>query len=433
MLVYFKAFFLAAVISAVLTPLAIKLAPKIGAMDIPKDGRRMHSRPVPRLGGICIFVGMAVSILVFVRRTEGLVGGSQLAGFLAGAAMIVLLGLVDDLRGMSAKLKLAGQIVCAIVPCIFSVRVFGISNFIQGGYFVFPLWFSVIVTILWIVGITNTINLIDGLDGLAAGVSCISCIAVAYTSYLAGRPETCQLVLAIAGAAFGFLIFNFHPAKIFMGDAGSMLLGYSLATMSLIGVSSTKGTVLFVSLIPLIILALPIFDTAFAIIRRVANHRPIMAADKGHLHHRIMAMGFGQPRTVMALYCISAIMGVAGILWTMRLRLEGLALAIIGITLIAVFLGIDPAELIARLNPEQSPQECEAPSVNNIGSGSSAPGEAVSAGSALAPDEAVSAGSALAPGEAVRVSAALAPDKAGGGSASIAPAAENNAEERIGE
>lgn len=348
MLVYFKAFLLAAIITAALTPLAIKLAPKIGAMDVPRDGRRMHDHPIPRFGGIGIFIGMTVAILVFVRRTEGLVGSSQLAGFLAGAAMMVVLGLIDDLHGMKARTKLAGQIVCAVVPCIFSVRVFGITKFISGGYFVFPLWFSVIVTILWIVGITNTINLIDGLDGLAAGVSCISCIAVAYTSYLAGRPETCQLVLAIAGAAFGFLLFNFHPAKIFMGDAGSMLLGYSLATMSLIGVSSTKGTVLFVSLIPLIILALPIFDTAFAIIRRVANRRPIMSPDKGHLHHRIMAMGFGQARTVTALYCISAIMGVAGIFWTMRMRLEGLVLAIIGATLIGVFLGIDPKELMLR-------------------------------------------------------------------------------------
>ncbi|MDO5441379.1 MAG: MraY family glycosyltransferase [Bacillota bacterium] len=341
---YIKAFVFAAAIVAILTPIAIKIAPKIGAMDIPKDARRMHSKPIPRFGGLGIYLGMTIAILVCVPRIEGILSQRQVLGFLAGGAMIVILGIVDDLKGLPAKVKLIGQIICSAVPCFFSVRFFGITNIFTGGIIVFPAWFSIIITIIWIVGITNTINLIDGLDGLAAGVSCISCIAVAYTAYLAGRPETAQLVLCIAGAAFGFLIFNFNPAKIFMGDAGSMLLGYSLATMSLIGVSSTKGTVLFVSFIPIIILALPIFDTAFAIIRRVANHKPIMAADKGHLHHRIMALGFSQRRAVIALYCITAIMGIAGILWTMRMRLEGLILAVIGATLIGVFLGINPEE-----------------------------------------------------------------------------------------
>ena len=339
---YFGSFFLAAVITAVLTPIAIKIAPKIGAMDIPKDARRMHDHPIPRFGGPGILIGMLVSVIVYVYGSRE-IEASQLLGFLGGAVLISLLGLIDDFKGMSAKTKLLGQIVCAVIPCCFSIRFYAISNFFKlgtGEYFIFPMWLSVIATIFWIVGITNTINLIDGLDGLAAGVSCISCIAVAYTSYLAGRPETCQLVLAIAGAAFGFLIFNFHPAKIFMGDSGSMLLGYCLATMSLIGVSSTKGTVLFVSFIPIIILALPILDTSFAIVRRVANHRPIMSPDKGHIHHRLMAMGFGQRRTVIVLYCISAIMGVAGILWTLHLRPQGILLAFIGCVLVWVFLGI---------------------------------------------------------------------------------------------
>jgi len=358
-----KAFLLAAIVTAALTPIAIKIAPKLGLMDVPKDGRRMHDKPIPRIGGICIFIGMLVAILAFVPRTEGTAGERQVIGFLVGAAMIVLLGIIDDFKSLPAKVKLLGQIICAIVPCFFSVRIFAISNFFSGGYFVFPKWFAVILTVFWIVGITNTINLIDGLDGLAAGVSCISCFAVAYTSYLAGRPETCQLVLAIAGAAFGFLIFNFHPAKVFMGDAGSMLLGYSLATMSLIGVSSTKGTVLFVSFIPLIILALPIFDTSFAILRRVANHKPIMSPDKGHLHHRIMALGFGQARAVLALYCISAIMGVAGILWTLHMRLEAIILAIIGATLIFVFLGIDPLKP-APTHEEPDTEESDTKDIN---------------------------------------------------------------------
>lgn len=342
MIQYFGSFFVAALITAILTPIAIRIAPRIGAMDVPKDERRMHDHPIPRFGGPGIFIGMLLSVLIFVSGHET-VDKSQLAGFLVGAAMIVVLGLIDDLHPMRARTKLLGQIICAIVPCMFSIRIYAISNYLRIGddaYFEFPFVISVIVTIFWIVGITNTINLIDGLDGLAAGVSCISCIAVAYTSYLAKRPETCTLVLAIAGAAFGFLLWNFHPAKIFMGDSGSMLLGYCLATMSLIGVSSTKGTVLFVSIIPLIILALPILDTSFAIVRRVANHRPIMSPDKGHIHHRLMAMGFGQRRTVIVLYCIAAIMGVAGILWTLHLRPQALILALIGCTLVWVFLGI---------------------------------------------------------------------------------------------
>ena len=352
MLDFFKAFILAAVISAILTPISIKIAPKIGAMDVPKDARRMHDKPMPRFGGLGIFIAMLVAILVFVPSTEGQLGDRQVIGFLIGAAVIVITGIIDDLKGLKPLQKLFGQLVASIIPCFYSVRFFAISNIFGEGYIEFPEIISIIITIIWIVGITNTINLIDGLDGLAAGVSIISCLAVAYTSFLAGRPETCELVLAIAGAAFGFLIYNFHPAKIFMGDAGSMLLGYCLATMSLIGISSTKSTVLFVSVIPIIILALPIFDTSFAIIRRVANHKPIMVGDKGHLHHRIMALGIGQRRAVIALYCISAIMGVAGILWTMRMRVQGLILAMIGLTLIWVFLGVDHKE-----NKEESDED----------------------------------------------------------------------------
>ncbi|MCR4804057.1 MAG: undecaprenyl/decaprenyl-phosphate alpha-N-acetylglucosaminyl 1-phosphate transferase, partial [Clostridia bacterium] len=204
----------------------------------------------------------------------------------------------------------------------------------------FPKAIAFLVTVLWIVGITNTINLIDGLDGLAAGITCIACLSVAYTAYVTNREETCTIILALAGATLGFLLWNFYPAKIFMGDAGSMLLGYLLASVSLIGDKPTKGTTLFATIIPILILALPIFDTAFAIVRRMANHRPIMQADKGHLHHRIMAMGFGQRRTVLALYSISAIMGVAGVMWTIHVRLACAVLTATAGMLIFIFLGI---------------------------------------------------------------------------------------------
>ncbi len=333
------AFVIAALVCALATPLAIKVAPKIGAMDIPKDGRRMHDHPIPRFGGIAIFLGLAVSALLRMPKSP------QFTGVMLGAAAIVALGIVDDLKGLSPKMKLAGQILCAAIPCFFSVRITGISNFLHtgnnpGAMIVFPLWLQVLLTVIWIVGITNTINLIDGLDGLAAGISAIACFSVAYTASLTGRPETATLALAVSGAAFGFLLFNFYPAKIFMGDAGSMLLGFMLATSSLISDSPTKRTALMGAIIPALILAVPVFDTAFAIVRRALNHKPIMQADKGHIHHRIMAMGFGQRRTVLALYCISAIAGVAGILWTTHNTFCAAVLTVVALLLMVIFLGV---------------------------------------------------------------------------------------------
>ena len=321
-------FVIALAVTGVLTPLAIVIAPKIGAMDIPKDERRMHKKPIPRFGGLGIYIGVAVSLLLFVPI------GKQHMGFIIGGGILVALGIVDDIRGIKPLVKLAGQIAAAALAACFDIKVIGV------GKLVFPVWFSIIITIAWIVGITNAINLIDGLDGLAAGVACISCLSVAYTCNIMNNPPIETTMLAMAGAVVGFLIYNFYPAKIFMGDAGSMFLGFGLATCSLMSETPTKGTTLFSIIIPLFILALPIFDTLFAIGRRVVNHKSIFAADKGHIHHRIMAMGFGQRRTVLALYSISAVMGIAGILWTRSLRLEALLLLLVAIALTTVFLGV---------------------------------------------------------------------------------------------
>ncbi|MBQ8081942.1 MAG: undecaprenyl/decaprenyl-phosphate alpha-N-acetylglucosaminyl 1-phosphate transferase [Clostridia bacterium] len=276
-------------------------------------------------------------------------------GLLGGAALMLLLGIADDLKDIPPRLKLLGQILCACVAWFFTVRILGMANLFGGAYISFSPPVSLIVTVLWIVAITNTINLIDGLDGLAGGISCIAALTAAYTAYMTGNSRTSTLMLAIAGATFGFLLWNFYPAKIFMGDAGSMVLGYLLSTVSLIGDYPTKGTTLFATITPMLILALPIFDTVFAIIRRAANHQPIMKADKGHLHHRIMRMGFGQRRTVLALYSISAIMGMAGILWTIRRKLEAVVLAGIAAVLIVVFLGIGVKDL--RRPPREASEE----------------------------------------------------------------------------
>ncbi len=329
-----KIFILSFIVTAIITPLAILIAPKIGAMDIPKDSRRAHKRPVPRFGGIAIYCGILVAF--FFLRPLGL----QTKGLLIGSTLILLVGVYDDLKDMPAKIKLIFQLIAAFILWYCNIRLTGFSNPFSGQYVSFPDWLSLIVTLFWIVGITNTINLIDGLDGLAAGITFIASVAVAYTAYSKSMWDTLVLVLAIAGACLAFLIYNSYPAKIFMGDAGALLLGFLMSSVSLIGIAPSKSSMLFATIVPVSILALPIFDTSFAILRRAINHKPIMQADRGHLHHRIMSMGFGQRRTVLTLYCISGIMSVAGILWTMSMLIEAIILAFIAMTLIVVFLGI---------------------------------------------------------------------------------------------
>jgi len=358
----FWVFLIAAAITAAATPLAILIAPKIGAMDVPKDNRRMHKKPIPRFGGIAIFLGAAAGFVSIAPLSQ------QTRGLLVGAIMVLILGIIDDLKDIPPKVKLLGQIVSAVVAWIFAIRILGMANLFGGAYISFSPVVSLVVTVLWIVAITNTINLIDGLDGLAAGITCIAFVVIAYSSGLNPLSRTCLLSAGVAGACVGFLVWNTYPAKIFMGDAGSMLLGYLLATISLIGDYPTKGTTLFAAIVPIIILALPIFDTLFAIVRRAANHKPIMKADKGHLHHRIMAMGFGQRRTVLVLYSISAIMGIAGVLWTIHRRLESFALALIAAVLIIVFLGIGIVDKKSSTGPSDDAPEsyADAPAFGKI-------------------------------------------------------------------
>lgn len=330
--------FLAAfAVSVICTPLAIKLAPKIGAVDVPKDARRMHTKPMPRFGGMAIFIGTMSVITVFLEKD------SQLWGVILSGTLMYLVGVVDDLKGIRAKVKLFGQIVCAAILYCFSIRITGMGNPLPWGpdMFQFPVILSFLVTVVWIVGVTNAVNLIDGLDGLAAGVCCIASLSIAYTAHLHDRMTTCSIMSALAGACVGFLMFNFNPAKIFMGDSGSLFLGYMLASVSLLGDTPLKSTTILATLVPICVLALPLFDTTFAILRRLVTHRPIMEADRGHLHHRIMAIGWGQRRTVLILYCISGVMGVAAILFSLDMYIETLVLMIIAATLIFVFLDND--------------------------------------------------------------------------------------------
>lgn len=346
-----KIFVIALIATAIATPIAVWLAPKIGAMDIPKDNRRVHKHPIPRFGGIAIYCGILTAFVALSPLTV------QTRGLLIGASFILIVGIIDDRIGMKPIVKLICQIAAAFILWISDVRITVFTNPFSGNILTIPVWISFIITIFWIVGITNTINLIDGLDGLAAGITFIASLAVAYTAYIKDMHETLALVLAIAGACLGFLIYNFYPAKIFMGDAGSMLLGYLMSSVSLIGIAPSKSAMLFSTIVPVLILALPIFDTAFAIIRRVANHKPIMQADKGHIHHRIMAMGFGQRRTALALYSISAIMGVSGILWTKAMYLGSVALFLIAVVLVVIFLGIGIVDKEPKESKEENKEE----------------------------------------------------------------------------
>lgn len=292
----------------VLIPWVARLAYRLGRVDQP-DARKVHTVPIPRLGGIAIFLGFLVS----VAMTEWLVPGSlfdfegSIKGLLVGATLMFALGVADDLRPLNAKLKLSLQIVAAIVAFWLGVRVEFLSNPLGSGIWILPAAIALPLTVAWIVGVTNTINLIDGLDGLAAGVSLIAAATLGVIALQTNQPFSALLALSLAGATIGFLRYNFNPAKIFMGDGGAYFLGFTLAAISITGVLKLVAAVALV--LPIIILGVPIFDTTFAIVRRVWNRRPIFSPDRGHLHHRLLDAGLSQRRTVIVIYGISLLLG----------------------------------------------------------------------------------------------------------------------------
>lgn len=337
---YFFAFFMAFIVSIVMTPWAKKIAYKLGAIDVPKDDRRVHKTPIPRMGGLAIYLGFVISV------TMALPMDKKMIGMLIGGTLIVFMGILDDMKPLSAKTKLTGQIICASI-LVYCGMVIGRINipfseflnlpFIQDGAIEFG-WLSIPFTIFWIVGITNTLNLIDGLDGLAAGVATIAAVTLSYVAHINGRPVTAIMTLAIAGAAMGFLPYNFNPAKIFMGDTGSLFLGYMLAAISIDG--AIKGATALATVVPVLALGLPIFDTTFAIIRRARNGRPIMEPDKGHLHHRLLSKGIGQKRTVLILYAISGTFGVSAVLLCNNKALDSVVILAVLSILMYISLGV---------------------------------------------------------------------------------------------
>ena len=306
------ALLVALVVSFLASPLVKNFAYKVGAIDVPKDARRMHKTPIPRLGGLAIFLGFMISVILFVPIR----GDREMQSILLGAVIIVVLGVVDDIMALPAMLKFVVQIVAALIPTLNGVIVRAVSNpniFSENPYWVLD-WLSIPVTVLWIVAVTNSVNLIDGLDGLANGVSAISATTVLVISLIASEAQVALVMAALVGASVGFMPYNQNPAKMFMGDTGATFLGYILATMSIQGLFKFYAVISFV--VPFLILGLPIFDTAFAFTRRIAHGQSPMHADRSHIHHRLIDLGLNQKQAVATLYVISAILGLSAVVLT---------------------------------------------------------------------------------------------------------------------
>lgn len=313
------------IITFVSVPFVKYLAVRIGAVDVPKDGRRMHNRPIPRMGGLAMFYGFVVSVLVFITLEP------QMLGILLGALIIVILGIIDDRNALKAKPKFIVQIIAACIPVLFGLTIRHITLPFGIGEFDIASPYAEVISIIWIVGITNAVNFIDGLDGLAAGVSSIASLSMLFIALIMGVDEPAVLSAALLSAALvgccvGFLPFNTNPAKIFMGDTGATFLGFILAAISIQGAFKSYALISFV--LPFLVLALPIFDTAFAIIRRLLKHKSIMSSDRGHLHHRLIDMGFNQKQAVAILYSISSLLGLSAVVIAARGVEKGVFLVI---------------------------------------------------------------------------------------------------------
>jgi UDP-GlcNAc:undecaprenyl-phosphate GlcNAc-1-phosphate transferase len=286
-------FLIALGVMLVLTPAVGRVARVLGVVDEPGEARRMHLRAVPRLGGVAIFLGIFIPALAFLDLA------GPYRGILVGAAVATAVGLVDDFRGLPWYVKLGGQGAAAGIAISFGVYIDRFS-FPLLGVHELPYWVSVLVTLFWIVAMMNVVNFLDGMDGLAAGISAIAGATFAVLALSLGRPEAAVLSAIVAGACLGFLRHNFYPARIFMGDSGSLLLGFLLATVAIQGALKTAATVAF--LFPLLVLAVPLLDTSFVIAKRLKYGRPLTEPTPWHLYHRFRDIGFTQTRAALYFY-----------------------------------------------------------------------------------------------------------------------------------
>lgn len=299
--------------SAIFIPLVKKIAEFIGAMDIPNE-RKVHKNPIPRLGGLGIYGGFLLGYMLFGQHSV------QMNAILIGSFIILVTGIFDDIKPVPAKYKFIAQIVGAsIIPLYGKILLQDISAFglyLNFGVFAYP------ITILFIVGIVNCINLIDGLDGLSSGISSIYFLTIGIIGLLLNNSNGLDVTLTfiMLGSTLGFLLHNFHPAKIFMGDSGSMFLGYIIAVISLLGF---KNVTLTSFVVPMFLLAIPVMDTLFAILRRLINHKPIGMPDKNHLHHQLLKMKLSQTKTVLVIYSVDILFAIASILYVIGNQMLG--------------------------------------------------------------------------------------------------------------
>ncbi|MDO4540383.1 MAG: MraY family glycosyltransferase [Syntrophomonadaceae bacterium] len=324
------------------TPLVIRLARRVNAVDRPDD-RKVHQTAMPRIGGCALFLAFIIPA-VFILKAP-----APLSGIVLGGIIIFIVGLLDDIYQISPWLKLLGQCLAAVVAMSFGVIVYFVTNPFEGIFVLGNL--ALPLTFLWIVGITNAINLIDGLDGLAAGISAIAAATMGVVALMQGEPPVFMMSMVLVAAVLGFLPYNFYPAKTFMGDSGSNFLGFVLACLAVCGM--TKSTAVISLIIPIIVLGIPILDTLFAIVRRLNNRTPIFRPDKDHLHHRLMALGLSHRSTVLVIYVASAFFGGLAITFShTNMSRVSLLLALVLIITVAV---AEKIGLRTGTRPEPSP------------------------------------------------------------------------------
>ena len=325
---------LAAIISYIATPFVKELAFKIGAVDVPKDNRRMHKVPIPRMGGLAIVIAFLLCTFLFVKLD------AQMRGVLLGAVIILVVGVLDDCLTLRALPKFLAQIVAALIVYFSGNEIRYVSHPFADGLLDLGV-FSGFVTVVWIVMMTNAVNFIDGLDGLAVGVSGISTATMLVIAMLMGEVDVAVILAALLGSCLGFIPYNFNPAQIFMGDTGSTFLGFILATVSIQGLFKFYTIISFA--VPFLMLGLPLFDTCFAILRRISKGQNPMAPDRSHVHHRLIDMGFNQKQAVAILYVISGILGLSAVVLTTSGALKAMillcALCLAGLIAVKISMG----------------------------------------------------------------------------------------------
>lgn len=326
----------AAFVALAITPAVIALARRVDAVDRP-GVRTVHTTPIPRIGGVAIFVS-AICLILPVLFLDNRIGDAfrdtwfQVTVLLAAATLIFIVGFIDDLRGLPARVKLAVELVAATVLCAVGVRVSALE--ITDGYLLPLGQWGAPLTILWIVGITNVVNLSDGLDGLAAGVSAVACAVIAIFAIYSENLVMAVFMLALLGGLSGFLFYNFNPARIFMGDCGSLFVGFTIASAS--AMCLTKSSALVGLALPVLALGIPIFDAFFAILRRFLERRSLFAPDRSHFHHRLIDLGLKQRHAVLAIYFSTCVATGLGLF--MMIRRDGRAIVLFACLLLLVLL-----------------------------------------------------------------------------------------------